>query len=304
MLALRSAVRLGLSAFRAASLTVPAAPASLLASRVTMMRSFTNSAPALLAAAARKTGAAKKPAAKKKTTATKKKAAPKRKVAAKRKVAPKRKTATKRKTAAKKPATRRRRVVLTPEQRLTRQREARQKARRAEIRALPKPPKRSPSAYALFVKETPRIGTENVVDAMKRCSALWKELPLSEKTKYQEQSNALRDVAAAEYRKWAAKVGDETIQKINRVNRAKGVARRLVPLNPAAKIPGSVFIIFFKDQSDKGLLDTTNITGNNESVKKAKKAGELWRGLSAAQKAPYQRLFEERREAYLKTKSA
>lgn len=298
MIALRAALRVGLSALRSS----PAASPAVVASRVgMMMRPFSSSAPAMLATAVRRTGAcaaapvrampspyralffcypaAKKPVAKKKAPA--KKAVAKKKPATKakartttRRAAPKKGKAA---AGAKKRTVVRRRKPLTDEQRA----KLRAKAKREELRAIAKPPKAAPTAYALFVKNFQR-GNGDPITEMKHAAAAWRTLPLNEKTKLQEQSAALGAVYKTEYARWAKSVGRVDILKLNTARRAAGRSRLRMP-EPKVKRPLSGYITFFKEEYNKGTLDVPGAAPIPSN--RAKRAGELWRAMPAAQKA-------------------
>lgn len=227
--------------------------------------------------------AATKTAAKKPTKTTAKKAAPK--TTAKAKSTPKPKT---RRTPARATGrTAKAHKVLTPEQR-EKQRE-RVKARlakqhaaaqRAELRALPKPPKRSLNAYALYIKEQPKLENENAKEMIQRLSKTWHQLPLSEKARLEEQAQVLKQVRKLDYERWANFVGRDAILKLNKARTARGRTKLAMPV-PKTKRPTSSFLSFFHDQ-----FNNEDLKGETAS-ERAKVVGQRWKTLPAAEKARY-----------------
>ncbi|EJD40792.1 hypothetical protein AURDEDRAFT_146327 [Auricularia subglabra TFB-10046 SS5] len=304
MFALR-ALRVGLGPAVYGALRATQAPAAI--GRLTALRSFTSSAPALLATAAKKTTVTTK----KKTSATTKKPATKKKTTA---AAAKKKPATKARAAARKPAKRvakkktdgraaaakrrerARRAARTPEQRAEERKAAREKKKRDLLRAIPKPPKRVPTPFALFVKQHPVNG--HGPEFIRQLSAQWAVLPLADKAQYTSQTEALRPLYKAEFDRWAKSLSPLDFTRLNADLRRRGKSRiRPPPKAPEDKQPLGPFLRYFSDfRRNAGSGLTIAETG--------KAAGASWRAMSDAEKRPYTDAYARDRAAYQARKSA
>merc|ERR1712003_507647 len=130
----------------------------------------------------------------------------------------------------------------------------------------------------------------------KKAGEMWKSLPADEKKTYEERATK----AKAEYAAYIAKVkGTEAFQAYmdkKAAARKKKLARSVrsamhkVPKDAKLKKPLSGYMLWFK-----GARST--IKGKN-IAEVSKKAGEMWKGLSAEKKKPFADKAQEAKKTY------
>merc|ERR1711972_564273 len=146
--------------------------------------------------------------------------------------------------------------------------------------------KRPLSPYFAWLKESRKgIKGKNIAEVAKKAGEMWKSLPADKKKTYEERATK----AKAEYAAYIAKVkGTDAFQAFmdkKKVARKKKLQRSVrsamhkVPKDAKLKKPLSGYMMWFK-----GTRST--IKGKN-IAEVSKKAGEMWKGLSAEKKKPF-----------------
>merc|ERR1712176_408948 len=124
----------------------------------------------------------------------------------------------------------------------------------------------------------------------------WKSLPADKKKTYEERATK----AKAEYAAYIAKVkgtdafqafmGKKKVARKKKLQRSVRSAMHKVPKNAKLKKPLSGYMLWFK-----GTRST--IKGKN-IAEVSKKAGEMWKGLSAEKKKPFEDKAQEAKKTY------
>merc|ERR1712014_331252 len=159
--------------------------------------------------------------------------------------------------------------------------------------------KRPLSGYFTWLKDTRKsIKGKNVADVAKKAGEMWKSLAAEKKKVYEDRASK----AKAEYAAYIAKVKDTegfkaykdelAIRRKNRLKRSVKIAMHKVPMDASLKRPLSGYMLWFKDARK-------TIKGKN-IAEVGKKAGEMWKGMSADKKKP----FADRAQAAQKTYAA
>merc|ERR1712050_536565 len=140
------------------------------------------------------------------------------------------------------------------------------------------------------------IKGKNIAEIAKKAGEMWKSLPADKKKTYEERATK----AKAEYAAYIAKVkGTEAFQAYidkKAAARKKKLARSVrsamhkVPKDAKLKKPLSGYMLWFK-----GARST--IKGKN-IAEVSKKAGEMWKGLSAEKKKPFADKAQEAKKTY------
>merc|ERR1712203_742494 len=140
------------------------------------------------------------------------------------------------------------------------------------------------------------MGGKNIAEVAKKAGEMWKSLPADKKKTYEERATK----AKAEYAAYIAKVkGTEAFQAYmdkKAATRKKKLARSVrsamhkVPKDAKLKKPLSGYMLWFK-----GTRST--IKGKN-IAEVSKKAGEMWKGLSAEKKKPFADKAQEAKKTY------
>merc|ERR1712048_481745 len=157
--------------------------------------------------------------------------------------------------------------------------------------------KRPLSPYFAWLKESRKgIKGKNIAEIAKKAGEMWKSLPADKKKTYEERATK----AKAEYASYIAKVkGTEAFQAYmdkKAAARKKKLARSVrsamhkVPKDAKLKKPLSGYMLWFK-----GARST--IKGKNVA-EVSKKAGEMWKGLSAEKKKPFADKALEAKKTY------
>merc|ERR1712190_293221 len=157
--------------------------------------------------------------------------------------------------------------------------------------------KRPLSPYFAWLKESRKgIKGKNIAEVAKKAGEMWKSLPADKKKTYEERATK----AKAEYAAYIAKVkGTEAFQAYmdkKAAARKKKLARSVrsamhkVPKDAKLKKPLSGYMLWFK-----GARST--IKGKN-IAEVSKKAGEMWKGLSAEKKKPFADKAQEAKKTY------
>merc|ERR1711972_1149903 len=146
--------------------------------------------------------------------------------------------------------------------------------------------KRPLSPYFAWLKESRKgIKGKNIAEIAKKAGEMWKSLPADKKKTYEDRATK----AKAEYAAYIAKVkGTEAFQaymdkkavaRKKKLKRSVKSAMHKVPKDAKLKKPLSGYMLWFK-----GARST--IKGKN-IAEVSKKAGEMWKGLSAEKKKPF-----------------
>merc|ERR1712014_198341 len=157
--------------------------------------------------------------------------------------------------------------------------------------------KRPLSPYFAWLKESRKgIKGKNIAEVAKKAGEMWKSLPADKKKTYEERASK----AKTEYAAYIAKVkGTEAFQAYmdkKAAARKKKLARSVrsamhkVPKDAKLKKPLSGYMLWFK-----GARST--IKGKNMG-EVSKKAGEMWKGLSAEKKKPFADKAQEAKKTY------
>merc|ERR1712084_36462 len=157
--------------------------------------------------------------------------------------------------------------------------------------------KRPLSPYFAWLTESRKgIKGKNIAEIAKKAGEMWKSLPADKKKTYEERATK----AKAEYASYIAKVkGTEAFQAYmdkKAAARKKKLARSVrsamhkVPKDAKLKKPLSGYMLWFK-----GARST--IKGKNVA-EVSKKAGEMWKGLSAEKKKPFADKALEAKKTY------
>merc|ERR1712060_703363 len=139
---------------------------------------------------------------------------------------------------------------------------------------------------------------KNVAEVAKKAGEMWKSLAAEKKKIYEDRANK----AKAEYAAYIAKVKDTegfkafkdelAVARKKRLKRSVKSAMRKVTMDKSLKKPLSGYMLWFKDARK-------TIKGKNVA-EVGKKAGEMWKGMSADKKKP----FADRAQAAQKTYAA
>merc|ERR1711979_98551 len=137
---------------------------------------------------------------------------------------------------------------------------------------------------------------KNIAEIAKKAGEMWKSLPADKKKTYEERATK----AKAEYAAYIAKVkGTEAFQaymdkkavaRKKKLQRSVRSAMHKVPKDAKLKKPLSGYMLWFK-----GTRST--IKGKN-IAEVSKKAGEMWKGLSAEKKKPFADKAQEAKKTY------
>merc|ERR1711933_312879 len=157
--------------------------------------------------------------------------------------------------------------------------------------------KRPLSPYFAWLKESRKgIKGKNIAEVAKKAGEMWKSLPADKKKTYEERATK----AKAEYAAYIAKVkGTEAFQaymdkkaaaRKKKLQRSVRSAMHKVPKDAKLKKPLSGYMLWFK-----GARST--IKGKN-IAEVSKKAGEMWKGLSAEKKKPFADKAQEAKKTY------
>merc|ERR1712217_226810 len=157
--------------------------------------------------------------------------------------------------------------------------------------------KRPLSPYFAWLKESRKgIKGKNIAEVAKKAGEMWKSLPADKKKTYEDRATK----AKAEYAAYIAKVkGTEAFQaymdkkaavRKKKLARSVRSAMHKVPKDAKLKKPLSGYMLWFK-----GARST--IKGKN-IAEVSKKAGEMWKGLSAEKKKPFADKAQEAKKTY------
>merc|ERR1712061_283641 len=157
--------------------------------------------------------------------------------------------------------------------------------------------KRPLSPYFSWLKESRKgIKGKNIAEIAKKAGEMWKSLPADKKKTYEDRASK----AKADYAAYIAKVkGTEAFQaymdqkavaRKKKLKRSVKSAMHKVPKDAKLKKPLSGYMLWFK-----GARST--IKGMN-IAEVSKKAGEMWKGLSAEKKKPFADKAQEAKKTY------
>merc|ERR1712056_61793 len=157
--------------------------------------------------------------------------------------------------------------------------------------------KRPLSPYFSWLKESRKgIKGKNIAEVAKKAGEMWKSLPADKKKTYEDRASK----AKAEYAAYIAKVkGTEAFQAYmdkKAAARKKKLARSVrsamhkVPKDAKLKKPLSGYMLWFKGA--RATIKEKNI------AEVGKKAGEMWKSLSAEKKKPFADKAQEAKKTY------
>merc|ERR1711972_445763 len=157
--------------------------------------------------------------------------------------------------------------------------------------------KRPLSPYFAWLKESRKgIKGKNIAEVAKKAGEMWKSLPADKKKTYEDRASK----AKAEYAAYIAKVkGTDAFQaymdtkaaaRKKKLKRSVRSAMHKVPKDAKLKKPLSGYMLWFK-----GARST--IKGKN-IAEVSKKAGEMWKSLSAEKKKPFADKALEAKKTY------
>merc|ERR1712170_47489 len=151
--------------------------------------------------------------------------------------------------------------------------------------------------YFAWLKESRKgIKGKNIAEIAKKAGEMWKNLPSDKKKTYEDRATK----AKAEYATYIAKVkGTEAFQayldkkaaaRKNKLKRSVRSAMHKVPKDAKLKKPLSGYMLWFKGAR-------ATIKGKN-IAEVSKKAGEMWKSLSAEKKKPFADKAQEAKKTY------
>merc|ERR1712061_204363 len=157
--------------------------------------------------------------------------------------------------------------------------------------------KRPLSPYFSWLKESRKgIKGKNIAEIAKKAGEMWKSLPADKKKTYEDRASK----AKADYAAYIAKVkGTEAFQaymdqkavaRKKKLKRSVKSAMHKVPKDAKLKKPLSGYVLWFKGAR------STNKGKNIAEV--SKKAGEMWKSLSAEKKKPFADKAQEAKKTY------
>merc|ERR1712151_612466 len=155
------------------------------------------------------------------------------------------------------------------------------------------------SGYFSWLKDNRKsIKGKNVADVAKKAGGMWESLPADKKKVYEDRASK----AKTEYAAYIAKIKDtdafktykdeRAVARKKKLKRSVKIAMHKVPMDAGLKKPLSGYMLWFM-----GARKT--IKGKNVA-EVGKKAGEMWKGMSADKKKP----FTDRAQAAQKTYAA
>merc|ERR1712060_808172 len=137
---------------------------------------------------------------------------------------------------------------------------------------------------------------KNVAEVAKKAGEMWKSLAAEKKKIYEDRANK----AKAEYAAYIAKVKDTegfkafkdelAVARKKRLKRSVKSAMRKVTMDSSLKRPLSGYMLWFKDARK-------TIKGKN-IAEVGKKAGEMWKGMSADKKKSFADKAQEGKKKY------
>merc|ERR1712066_19923 len=142
------------------------------------------------------------------------------------------------------------------------------------------------SGYFAWLKDNRKtIKGKNVAEVAKKAGGMWKSLPADKKKVYEDRASK----AKTEYAAYIAKVKDtdafktykdeKAIARKKKLKRSVKIAMHKVPMDKSLKKPLSGYMLWFKDARK-------TIKGKNVA-EVGKKAGEMWKSMSADKKKPF-----------------
>jgi len=183
--------------------------------------------------------------------------------------------------------------------------------------------KKPQSAYWLWLGDnrdriSKDIGSGKGSEVAKRAGMMWKELPDAQKRPYEDKAKeqkdaydklisteegrkALEEKKAAQKDNKAAKESRETERaekaaaKEQRMNeRACSIALKQIPKDDQLKKPKSAYWLWLGENREKIAASCTTSSVTEVS----KKGGEMWKSMSEAEKAPYEKKAKAEKAAY------
>merc|ERR1711879_661660 len=140
------------------------------------------------------------------------------------------------------------------------------------------------------------IKGKNVADVAKKAGEMWKSLPADKKKLYEDR--AIK--AKTEYAAYIAKIKDTegfkaykdelAIKRKKKLKRSVKIAMHKVPMDKSLKKPLSGYMLWFKDARK-------TIKGKNVA-EVGKKAGEMWKSMSADKKKTFADRAQEAKKKY------
>merc|ERR1712113_549787 len=142
------------------------------------------------------------------------------------------------------------------------------------------------SGYFAWLKDNRKsIKGKNVAEVAKKAGGMWKSLPADKKKVYEDRASK----AKTEYAAYIAKIKDtdafkaykaeKAVARKKKLKRSVKIAMHKVPRDKSLKKPLSGYMLWFKDARK-------TIKGKNVA-EVGKKAGEMWKSMSADKKKPF-----------------
>merc|ERR1712050_580933 len=140
------------------------------------------------------------------------------------------------------------------------------------------------------------IKGKNIAEVAKKAGEMWKSLPADKKKTYEDRASK----AKADYAAYIAKVkgteafkayqDEKAVARKKKLKRSVRSAMHKVPKDAKLKRPLSGYMLWFKGTR-------SSIKGKN-IAEVSKKAGEMWKGLSAEKKKPFADKAQEAKKTY------
>ncbi|KAF8066767.1 hypothetical protein FPV67DRAFT_1768212 [Lyophyllum atratum] len=161
-----------------------------------------------------------------------------------------------------------------------------------------KVPKHGPSDFTHFLSAhfnpyRPKITAENLLERSREGAETWKTLSLTEKEKIHAEAQALRDKIKIDRKAFILSLDPKILKELNRRRLARGKSRIVAHRPAEAKRPSNQFILFANAYRQR---HADEFKDQPVSVA-AKKAAEVWRGMSDEEKEPYAVSYREAKEA-------
>merc|ERR1719277_1255054 len=157
--------------------------------------------------------------------------------------------------------------------------------------------KRPLSGYFAWLKDNRKtIKGKNVAEVAKKAGGMWKSLPADKKKVYEDRASK----AKSEYAAYMSKIKDtdafktykdeKALARKKKLKRPVKIAMHKVPMDKSLKKPLSGYMLWFKDARK-------TIKGKNVA-EVGKKAGEMWKSMSADKKKPFADRAQDAQKKY------
>jgi len=156
-------------------------------------------------------------------------------------------------------------------------------------------PKKPQASYFLFINEKresiqKELGCKDLPKVAKRAGELWKSLSEEDKKPYEAKHKALKEQFEKDMEEFTKNGG--VVEKKAKKGKADKVKK--IKDEHAPKKPQSGYFIFVNEKRE----DIFKENKDKNFGKMAKRAGELWKSLSEAEKEPYEKKAQESKADY------